>query len=206
MFLGIVLTAAMSSLLSSCAPRIGTQTMAGIIQYESTWRAFAIGDNDAHRSYSPSSLSEAENIATSLLRQGHNIDAGYAQINSANWGPYGLDARTVFDPCSNVRVGAAIIGSDYSNAIRYNWIGRPIRTKTDRYYQEQFALIHALSSYNSGHFWASMTYAGNVYQTALAVRTVNAIDPTGFVRGTTDTPPPAGTPFAQTFMPSFEDR
>ena len=202
--LGIVLTAAMSGLLSHCAPSVGTKTMAGIIQYESGWNRFAIGDNDAHHSYFPKTLQDASAIASSLLRQGHNIDAGYGQVNSENWKIYGLDAVSVFDPCSNVRVGAAIISADYASASRYNWVGRKIVTRNDRYYQEQYALIHALSSYNSGGFWASMNYAGNVYQTAMNVHYQNTIDPTGFTKPS-DALPPAGTPFSQAFEPSFGD-
>lgn len=202
-FVAIVLTPIMSALLAQCAPNVGPKTMGGIIQYESAWHRFAIGDNDARRSYFPTTLEDARAIADRLIGEGHNLDAGYAQINSANWRIYGLNTISVFDPCTNVRVGAAIIATNYVDASKYNWVGHPLRSANDRYYQEQYALIHALSKYNSGGFWASMTYAGTVYQTALDVHLERSIDPTGFVRGTTNEPPPPGTPFAQAFQPNF---
>jgi type IV secretion system protein VirB1 len=187
MFLGLTLTASMASLLHTCAPSIGTKTMAGILQYESGWHQYAIGDNDTHHAYYPTSAEQAVSVATDLLKLGHNLDAGIGQVNSDNWGPYGLSIRTVFKPCANVRVASQILYGDYASAMRENWIGHTIATTNDAYLQQQYALIHALSSYNSGKFWASMSYAGNVYTIA---RNVIDEEPAGFSGAI----PPPGTP------------
>ena len=169
MLLALTLSATMASLLRACAPAVGIKTMAGIVQYESGWHPYAIGDNDTHRAYYPPSAEQAVVVATDLLRLGHNLDAGLGQVNSSNWAPYGIDVRSVFEPCTNVRVASRILSGTYGSAIRTNWIGRAIATNDDAYRQQQYALIHALSSYNSGRFWASMTYASNVYAIAREV-------------------------------------
>jgi len=191
--LALIVSAAMSGLLHSCAPNVGSKTMAGIVQYESGWKQFAIGDNDTHRAYYPDSQPEATAVVTSLLRLGHNLDAGLGQVNSANWDSYGLSSTTVFDPCSNLRVASRILSENYATSVRNNWLGHTIASDRDAYLQQQYALIHALSAYNSGKFWASMDYAGNVYSLA---RSVTSEEPTAFPGAI----PPPGTPL-MTFDP-----
>ena len=170
MLLGIVMTAAMSGLLSACAPNVGQRTMAGVISYESGWKPWSVGDNTAKRSYVYGNQAQAISKARELLDLGHDIDTGLAQINSSNFRGYGLTPENVFDPCTNVKIGADILAGAYRGAYRRNWIGRPIRNTSDLYMQQQYALVHALSAYNSGGYWASMKYAGNVYDIALGVR------------------------------------
>jgi len=164
------MTVAMHALLSSCAPNIGDRTMAGIVAYESGWKPWSIGDNTTRRSYSFNTEREAEIQARYLLNIGHDIDTGLAQINSSNFALYRVTPETVFSPCTNIKVGASILSNNYARAVRSNWIGKNIITQDDLYHQEQYALVHALSAYNSGGFWASMQYAGNVYEIALSVK------------------------------------
>lgn len=168
--LGVIMSMAMSGLLSSCAPNIGSRTMTAIVQYESGWKPWSIGDNTARKSYSYRTRLEAENQAAELLKMGHDIDAGLAQVNSTNFSAYGLNIGNVFDPCINIHIGASILAHAYTGALRKNWIGKTIQTNQDIYLQQQYALIHALSAYNSGGYWASMKYAGNVYKIALEAR------------------------------------
>ena len=153
----ILLTAAATAFLLSCAPTVGVQTMAGLIEHESGWHEFAINDNTEHRAYFPSSYFAAIYLARGLLRRGDNIDAGLAQINSANWPAYGLTPYTVFEPCSNVRVGANILSNNYREAEHLYPSGDP-------------ALTHALSMYHSGRPDAALSYAERVITNARAVR------------------------------------
>jgi type IV secretion system protein VirB1 len=154
--LTVLITTAMLSLLRTCTPNVGPVTMAAIVQHESGWNAYAIGDNTTRRSYYPKSQSEAAALATSLLAQGHNIDAGIAQINSDNWREYGLNALSVFDACTNLSVGGKIIWGDYWGAAHVFGPG-------------QLALWHALQAYNSGNYYAAYGYAKAVWATGMHI-------------------------------------
>jgi type IV secretion system protein VirB1 len=127
--------------------------MSAIVFYESAARANAIGDNTARRAYFPFRRDEAERLAMRLLSAGHNIDVGYAQINSGNFRRFGLDVDRALEPCTNLSMGARILQDAYAEAARTYGPGQP-------------ALAHALSAYNTGGFWAGLGYARNVYATA----------------------------------------
>jgi type IV secretion system protein VirB1 len=149
----VLIPVVLAGLLSSCAPRVGPVTIGAVIAYESGARPYAIGDNTAQRSYFPASRSSAEELAAQLLEEGHNIDVGYAQVNSGNFASYGLSVHTAFEPCTNIAVGSAILRQAYAGAAR-------------RYGPGQIALVHALSAYNTGGYWAGLGYARGVYATA----------------------------------------
>jgi type IV secretion system protein VirB1 len=153
----MMLTVAAAAFLLSCAPNVSAETMAGLVEHESGWHQYAIGDNTARRSYFPTTYWDAVELARSLRSEGHNVDAGLAQINDSNWRGYGLDEYTVFDPCRNVRVGGTILGRAYASAVH-------------SFSSPQDALVHALSAYNSGGFYASLGYANAVIEDARNVR------------------------------------
>ena len=153
----MIVSAALAGLLHACAPAVGPVTMGAVVAYESGGRAYAIGDNTARRSYFPSRRDVAERLARSLLAAGHSIDVGYAQINSANFARYGLDASSALAPCTNLSAGARLLREDYAGAAR-------------RYGRGQVALVHALSAYNTGGYWAGLGYARGVYAAASGLR------------------------------------
>jgi type IV secretion system protein VirB1 len=130
--------------------------MHALIVHESGSFANAIDDDTTRRSFRPASYSAAVRIARELLRAGHTIDVGYAQIDSKNFAAYGLDVERAFEPCTNLRTAAAILTADYERAARTFGPG-------------QSALAHALSSYNSGNEWAGSGYAAAVFATAAAL-------------------------------------
>jgi type IV secretion system protein VirB1 len=127
--------------------------MSAVVTYESGARPYAIGDNTVRRSYFPQGPDEAVRLATNLLSAGHDLDLGYAQVNIANVRAAGLDLASAFDPCTNVALGARILRIDYARAAA-------------RYGAGQTALVHALSAYNSGGFFAGLSYARGVYAVA----------------------------------------
>ncbi|MFY9779857.1 MAG: lytic transglycosylase domain-containing protein [Candidatus Baltobacteraceae bacterium] len=147
----------LAGLLTSCAPHVGPVTMGAIVAYESGARPYAIGDNTAQRSFFPTSRANAEELASQLLGEGHNIDVGYAQVNSVNFAPFGLTVHAAFEPCTNITVGSSILRRAYAGAVR-------------RYGPGQVALFHALSAYNTGGYWAGQGYARGVYATARTLR------------------------------------
>ena len=140
-----MVSVALAHVLATCAPRVGPLTMRALIVYESGARPFAIADNTTRRSYFPTDAPTARVIVRRLLAAGHNVDVGYAQVNSSNFRAYGLDVATALEPCANVRTGARILAVDYANARRR--------------YPASSALAHALSAYNTGGFRAGLRYA-----------------------------------------------
>lgn len=159
----------LSQLLAACAPRIGSRTMGAIVAYESGARPFAIGDNTSRRAYFPDDRRTAAQLAKRLLQAGHDIDVGYAQVNSGNFARLGLDAESALEPCTNLRAGASILQSDYAGAVRSYGAG-------------QTALFHALSAYNTGGYRAGLGYARGVFATAETLRYAVTERPAGRVR------------------------
>jgi type IV secretion system protein VirB1 len=130
-------------------------TMSAVVLYESGGRPFAIGDNTTRRSYFPSTRSEAEALAATLSAAGHNLDLGYAQINTSNLAAYGLNMVSAFDPCRNVSAGSRILLGAYASAIQ-------------RFGATPPPLAQALSAYNSGRFTLGSGYAARLFATAAA--------------------------------------
>ena len=153
----MIVPLALSYAIAACAPHVGALTMSSVAIYESGGRAFAIGDNTQRTSYFPSDRDSAIDIASRLLRAGHNIDVGYMQINSANFAAFGLDVARAFEPCANVSTGARILEQAYASARR-------------AYGPGQTALVHALSVYNTGTYHSGMRYAFGVYRVAGMLR------------------------------------
>lgn len=127
--------------------------MLTLVSVESGGRPLAIYDNDSRRSYAFTDLRQAQSTAAQLLAAGHNVDLGLAQINSANLAALGLNAANVFDACTNLRAGAAILRRAYAAA-------------TQRFGPGQVALRHALGAYNSGSLFAAPQYVGRVVAAA----------------------------------------
>jgi type IV secretion system protein VirB1 len=131
--------------------------MSAIVVYESGANPYAIDDDTERQAYFPNDRASAEALASRLLRAGHTIDVGYAQINSGNFGRFGLDVHSALDPCTNLATGARILRGFY-------------RAAASLYGPGQAALVHALSAYNTGRYWAGMGYARGVAATAAALR------------------------------------
>lgn len=126
------------ALAQQCAPAIEPRTMAAIVKHESGFKPNAIGINRGGRlQWQPRDKTEAVVTATWLIEQGYNIDMGLGQINSANLRRLGLTVNDVFDPCTNLRAAARILGDNLSLASK---------SQTD----PQKRLHVALSYYNTG--------------------------------------------------------
>jgi type IV secretion system protein VirB1 len=110
---------AVLALAMQCVPPDTASLMVGISQHESNFNPLAIHDNTTSQSYSPATEAEAEKVVTSLVAAGHSVDAGIAQINSANWEWTGLTARSVFDPCLNLKAGVKVLLARYNGGTAY---------------------------------------------------------------------------------------
>jgi type IV secretion system protein VirB1 len=144
---------ALAALIRHCAPAVAQSTMMAIVQVESGGNPLAIDDNTTRRSYYPRDRATAERLARRLLDAGHLLDLGIAQIDSMNFAGFGVNAHTIFDPCTNLRVGARILSGDYAFAAR-------------RYGDGQVALRHAIGMYNTGRLNAGARYIARVVAAA----------------------------------------
>lgn len=99
-----------------CAPNAPTDTMQRIAQVESSGNPYAIGVVGARLARQPASLAEAVATAEALEAEGYNYSLGLVQVNRKNLMRYGLSLATAFDPCRNLRAGAAIFEDCYHRA------------------------------------------------------------------------------------------
>lgn len=176
MFLiGIALYA--SAMLAECGPAVSPETTQAIIQVESGGNPFAIGDNTLKKSFAPKSAAEAVQLATRLIREGHNIDMGLMQVNSCHLKPMKLPLEDLFDPCRNIRIGTTILAEFYR------------QHKTDDPAQ---SLFKALSAYNTGQAWKGTGYINKILQAAGAAYRVST--PAVQFPVTTGAIPPAKPP------------
>jgi type IV secretion system protein VirB1 len=130
-------------LAQQCAPQVSPFTMAAIVRTESGFNPYAIGVVRGRLLREPSNVAEAVSTAHALAAEGWNFSAGLTQVSRANWSAYGLTERSVFEPCRNLAVGAAILQRCFEAARR---------AQTDTGFGPQVALRASLSCYASGNF------------------------------------------------------
>lgn len=127
------------ALAQQCAPTVHPHTMRAVAQVESSFNPYAIGVVRGKLERQPRNKAEAVATAKALEAQGFNFSLGVAQVNRYNLTKYGLDYEGAFEPCANVRAGAAILKDCYDRAL--------IRFK-----DQQTALRASFSCYYSGNF------------------------------------------------------
>ena len=127
-------------LLHECVPTAAPQTVAAVVRTESNFNPLAININGGTRlTRQPQSAEEATSWAIWLGAHGYSIDVGLMQINNANLRRMNLDYAAAFDPCTNLRVGTAMLTANYQRGLQSG-------------YAADKALYHALSAYNTGDF------------------------------------------------------
>ncbi|MHB8140134.1 MAG: lytic transglycosylase domain-containing protein [Vulcanimicrobiaceae bacterium] len=144
----------LDTLLRYCAPHVAPTTMLALVTVESNGWPWSINDDTARRSYAPETYAAAVRLAQQLIREGHTIDVGLAQVDSGNFGTYHLTIAAAFDPCTNVSVGGMILQRAYRAAVQHFGPG-------------QTALYHAFEIYNSGRAFGDDRYARAVWSAAL---------------------------------------
>lgn len=143
--------AVVNAYIDACAPGVGRETLAAIIKVESSRNPWAINDNTAGGPIRPSPASYAEAVlqAKSLLKQGHQLDLGWAQINSQHLPRLRLTVEQVLEPCRNIAVAGQILRENFAVARK-------------RYGYTTTALLHAISAYHTGSLYAGERYVQKV--------------------------------------------
>lgn len=124
-----------AQLAAACGSLVHVDTLAAVARTESRFNPLAIGDTTTGRTHSPATPAEAVATATALLAQGHSLDLGLMQVNSANLPGLGLTIADAFDPCRSIAAGARVLADGYERAPEED---------------AQRALVRALSRYNTG--------------------------------------------------------
>lgn len=132
---------------AACGPWVHPDTIAAVVAVESRGRPWAIGT--PHGAYYARTREEAEVVLKRALHTEASVDIGLMQINSQWIAKLRLTPEQLLDPCFNVRVGSAILATNFVAA------ARPGRTLLE-------TLVAALSTFNSGSETAAVTYAARV--------------------------------------------
>jgi type IV secretion system protein VirB1 len=146
------------TLARGCAANVPVSTLEAIARTESALYPYALSINRPHQlarrqgwnggtitlERQPTSLEEAIAWTKWLLGQGISVSIGLLQVNSEHAAHLHLTPDQLFDPCTNLRSGAALLSATY--------------TTTSRIQGEGFAALDsALSYYNTGSPTAGLT-------------------------------------------------
>jgi len=139
------------ALAQRCAADVPVITLRAIARAESAFRPYALSLNYPKRTAAeqglhgggmflarqPRTLDEARAWTRYLVNRRKSVSIGLLQINSEHAADFGLTWDQLFDPCTNMRVGAHLLTAYYREAAAVLGDG-------------QQALQFALSGYNSG--------------------------------------------------------
>jgi len=148
----------LSSLYGTCGPEVHPATTQAIVEVESSGNPLAIHDNDTGTSYSPSTRTQAVQIASRLLARRHSIDIGLMQINSWHLRKKKIDCDSLFDPCFNIRTGTEILAAFYRKHRKRNPSDPP-----------DLILLKSLSSYNTGTPYKGTRYVTKILKEARTI-------------------------------------
>ena len=143
----------MIALIQSCASRAAPSTMLAVARTESALhpyaisinrprqvsRAFGLSNLEIQLARQPRSKQEAVQWMRWLLGHGITVSVGLLQVNTENTGLFHLRPEQLFDPCTNIAVGSALLAQAYATEKRLAPNGPDL-------------LLHALSLYNSGSY------------------------------------------------------
>jgi len=127
------------ALAQQCAPTVAPQTMAAIVNVESSYNPYAIGVVKGRLQRQPKNIQDAVATAKALAAAGWNFSIGIAQVNRYNLPKYNLTYEQGFEPCSNLWAGSKILEGCF------------IRADNNQRTQQE-ALKAAISCYYSNNF------------------------------------------------------
>jgi type IV secretion system protein VirB1 len=97
------------NLIHQCAPDLAPVTIAAIVQLESGGNPFLLHDNTTKKTFRPTNATESAKLAIALIKLGHSVDIGLAQINSKNLPALGLKVEDALDPCTNLHAAQSVL-------------------------------------------------------------------------------------------------
>jgi type IV secretion system protein VirB1 len=145
-------SAAVDTLLAVALTESGLHPYALSLNYPATVAAYnGLHNQEVYLTRQPTTLPEAMQWTRWFQSHGYTVSIGLMQISSENAASYGVTVRELFNPCTNVAIGARLLGELYS--------ATPHSRKPDLH-----ALISTFSAYNSGSLTAGVKngYASTV--------------------------------------------
>ena len=133
--------------IQQCSNGVHPETVTAIVRHESGGNPIALNIEGA--TVIPANLAEAIRIQSAALAAGKSIDTGLMQINSQWIRQLHIPPASLFDPCTNVRIGSSILRRYYA----ITWTS---------YGNVRDALIGAISMYNTGSPTAGYRYVQKV--------------------------------------------
>ncbi|WP_323085859.1 lytic transglycosylase domain-containing protein [Providencia alcalifaciens] len=130
--------AVLTALFSQCAPDVSPITLHALVGVESSGKPYVVANVSDKTSHYFDKKEDAINFVNGLKSNNKTYSAGLMQIYSKNFDAYKLTNETVFDHCTNIKVGADIFSQCYARALKEN--------PSDK----QGALRKAASCYYSG--------------------------------------------------------
>lgn len=109
----MISSAVLLTLAMQCAPTIHPDTSHDVARVESGLNPFAIGVVGQKKGLFPSNINDALDHIDQLKAKGKNYSVGLMQINQANFSRYGVTAKQLFNPCTNLTVFEKIITDCY---------------------------------------------------------------------------------------------
>ncbi|EDW8942689.1 lytic transglycosylase domain-containing protein [Salmonella enterica subsp. enterica] len=103
----------LAMLFEQCAPAVSPVTLNAIVQTESSGNPYIVANISDGVSQSFADKDAAVAYLNALDKSGKRYSAGLMQIYSANFKALGLDTKTVFEPCENIKAGAKILTDSY---------------------------------------------------------------------------------------------
>src|SRR5689334_23045612 len=106
-----------TELAAQCAPNVAPATIEAVIRVESGGNPLALHVNGVRvQPVMPKTAEEAVRLARDWITRGYRVDLGLMQVTDANLPALGLTLEQVFNPCTNIRAGAAILSAGYVQA------------------------------------------------------------------------------------------
>ena len=109
----MISSAVLLTLAMQCAPTIHPDTSHDVARVESGLNPCAIGVVGQKKGLFPSNINDALDHIDQLKAKGKNYSVGLMQINQANFSRYGVTAKQLFNPCTNLTVFEKIITDCY---------------------------------------------------------------------------------------------
>lgn len=109
----MISSAVLLALAMQCAPQVHPDTSHDVARAESGFNPYAIGVVGQKKGILPDNIDDALAHVARLRAKGKNYSVGLMQINQANFSRYGVTARQLFNPCTNLSVFSKIITDCY---------------------------------------------------------------------------------------------
>ncbi|WP_337049938.1 lytic transglycosylase domain-containing protein [Serratia fonticola] len=206
----MISSAVLLALAMQCAPAVHPDTSQDVARVESGFNPYAIGVV-GQKGIFPDNINDALAHVTRLRAKGKNYSVGLMQINQANFSRYGVTARQLFNPCTNLTVFSKIItdcyrrGTTLKRALSCYYSGNFETGQKPEATFSQTSYVQRMGYTVPANYVVPSTQADKQAQNATADNappTPSVRYPPGIVRGSLMTPDVKASPNPATHFPA----